>query len=216
MIETVVAWWRDLGSREQRVLAAGIAVILLVGAYVALWEPAATGTRKLATALPQLRVQGAAMRAMADEATRLRGAGGPQAPIAPNDREAAVRRALDRAGLARASAGASVAATGPLTTLSTGGVVVTAGSSATSASTSAPEVVAESGGRVRVRFANVDYGVWVGWLASTEVELSTRAAQVTVNALAPDGPVGHVRSDVVFDWGAASASSGSSTNAASR
>ena len=205
MIDTLASWWRGLGAREQRILAIGVAVVAAVIVYVALWEPAAYGTRKLETELPQLRAQGASMRAMADEVTRLRGSGAAQAPVAPNDREAAVRRSLDRAGLSRGSSSTPVAPSGPVTTLSTGGVVVTAGSKVTSTSTSAPEIVAEPNGRVRVRFANIDYGVWVGWLAATEVELSARASQVAVNALAPDGPVGHVRADVVFDWSGATA-----------
>jgi len=205
MIDVLASWWRGLGTREQRILAIGGVVIALIVVYVALWEPAADGTRKLETALPQLRAQGASMRAMVDEVTRLRGAGAAQTPVAPNDREAAVRRSLDRAGLSRGSSATPVEPSGPVTTLSTGGVVVTAGSKATSTSTSPPEIVAEANGRVRVRFANIDYGVWVGWLATTEVELSARASQVAVNALAPDGPVGHVRADVVLDWGGATA-----------
>jgi type II secretory pathway component PulM len=194
MIETLASWWRGLASREQRFITGGAAAIALVVAYLALWEPAATGTRKLDADLPQLRAQGATMRGMADEAVRLRGAGAAQTPVAPADREAAVRRSLDRAGLSRASAAPVIAPSGPVTTLSTGGVVVT--------STSAPEIVAESNGRVRVRFANIDYGVWVGWLATAEIELAARASQVVVNALAPDGPVGHVKTDVILDWGA--------------
>jgi len=205
----LVGWWQGLAARERAVLAFGAVVVAAVAVYLLLWEPPAQGIRKLRADLPALRAQDAAMRAMADEAGRLRAAGGTAATIAPSDRIAAVRRSLQRAGLWREGASASPAATAAragdagvgstVSTLSVGGTVTTVASAATLRS-DPPEVVAEANNRVRVRFDNIDYGVWIAWLASTETELATHAARVSVNSLAPKAPVGHVRAEVVLDW----------------
>lgn len=207
------AWWGGLGARERRVVLAGSAVVAAIVVFFALWEPAADGIRRLNAELPNLRAQDASLRAMAQEAARLRSAGGSVTPVAPDDRVGAVRRALDRAGLARGTAPVAEAR-GAVTTLSSQGIVVSAGpTTAAAAPTSAPEVTGEPGGRVRVRFDNIDYGVWVGWLAATESELSARAVRVTVASLAPNGPIGRVKTDALFDWTAPAPASGGSVAA---
>ena len=194
-----------LAQRERRVLGGGALVLVAVLVWLLLWEPPAQGIRKLQADLPQLVAQDASMRAMAAEAATLRAANGNATAIAPADRIAAVRRSLQRAGLWRegdVAAGAKSADGTPSTTVSTLTVsgTVTTVSTAASTRTEPPEITAESNDRIRVRFENIDYGVWVSWLASTEGELSTRAARASVLALAPKGPVGHVRAEVVLDW----------------
>jgi type II secretory pathway component PulM len=201
----LVAWWQGLAERERRVLGGGALVLVAVLVWLLLWEPAAQGIRKLQADLPQLVAQDASMRALAAEAATLRAANGNVAAIAPADRLAAVRRSLQRAGLwrdgdvASAAKAADGATSSPVSTLTVSGAVTTV-STAVSTRTDPPEITAESSDRIRVRFENIDYGVWVSWLASTEGELSARAARASVVALAPKGPVGHVRAEVVLDW----------------
>ena len=211
----------------------GVAVLVLVAGYMLLWEPAALGIRKLEADLPQLRAQSASLRAMADEARQLRAAMGHSTPIAPDDRVAAVRRSLARAGLLQGAnvkeaanlaaneartAGVNTASRGSAPTLTVGGAIASVGV-APSARIPPPEVAPEANGRVRVRFSDIDYGVWIAWLAATESELAARSVRVSVAALAPNGPVGHVRADAVFDWTApapVAASAVSATAPASR
>ena len=198
----LVGWWQQLAQRERGLVMSGVAVLVLVVGYLLLWEPAAMGIRKLEADLPQLRAQSASLRAMAGEAQRLRAAGGNTTPIAPDDRVAAVRRSLARAGLLRTGANASdksASSNGPVPTLTANGPIASV-SVASTARVEPPEVAAEANGRVRVRFSDIDYGVWVAWLAATESELAARAAHVSVAALAPSGAVGHVRAEAVLDW----------------
>ena len=217
----LVAWWQQLALRERGLVMLGVSVLLLVVGYLLLWEPAALGIRKLEADLPQLRVQAASMRAMADEAQRLRAAGGNATPIAPDDRVAAVRRSLQRAGLLRvgaaetsipSSGGSAAGPTRLAPTLTVSGAIASV-SVAPSARVDPPEVASEANGRVRVRFASIDYGVWVAWLAATESELAARAARVAVVTLAPNGPVGYVRAEAVLDWTAPAQSAASSAAA---
>ncbi|MGI9025625.1 MAG: type II secretion system protein GspM [Burkholderiaceae bacterium] len=215
----LVAWWQQLALRERGLVILGVAVLVLVVGYLLLWEPAAQGVRKLEADLPQLRVEAASLRAMADEARRLRMAGGNVTPIAPDDRVAAVRRSLERAGLLRAGAAvAGSAANGTsgafAPTLTVNGPIASV-SVAPSARSDPPEIASEANGRVRVRFSNIDYGVWVAWPAATESELAARAARVSIVALAPNGPVGHVRADTVLDWTAPAQSAQSAQSASS-
>lgn|GEM_PF-983255 len=201
----LVGWWQGLAARERRVLGSGGLVLAAVIVYLLLWEPPAQGIRKLQVDLPELHAQDATMRAMAAEAATLRAASGITTVIAPADRINAVRRSLQRAGLSRegetAAGPKTTDASGASTvsTLTVSGTVTTVSSSATTRS-DPPEVTAESADRVRVRFENIDYGVWVSWLASTEGELSAHAAKASVVALAPKAPVGHVKTEVVLDW----------------
>ena len=220
MRAALVLWWQRLAERERRLVVLGTAIVLAVLVYMTLWEPAANGIRRLRADLPPLREQEASLRSMATEASTLRAAGGAAAAVAPADRVAAVRRSLQRAGLwrdastadpARPSAqGASAAAPSTISTLTVAGAVTTVASSPT-ARFEPPEIVAEANDRVRVRFADIDYGVWVAWLASTETELATRAARVSVAALAPRGPVGHVKAEALLDWSQAASPGNSST-----
>jgi type II secretory pathway component PulM len=200
----LVDWWQGLAVRERGFLGAGALIIVLIALYQLLVSPPLTGISKLRTDLPQLREQNASMRAMADEATRLRAAAGSAPPTAPNDRVAAVRRSLERAGLWSANA-APVASTStsPATpqrvqTLSVGGTVTTV--VAASTTRAAPPEISADGERVRVRFDDIDYGVWIAWLASAETELAARATHVSVAANAPKAPVGHVRTEALLDW----------------
>ncbi len=214
----LVAWWRQLAMRERGLMIFGVAVLVLGIGYLLLWEPAAAGIRKLQADLPQLRGQSASLRTMADEAQRLRAAGGNTTPIAPDDRVAAVRRSLERSGLSRGGANAndaSTASSGSAPTLTVNGAIASASVSvAPTSRIEPPEVATEANGRVRVRFANVDYGAWVAWLATTESELAARALRVSVAALAPNGPVGHVRAEAVLDWTAPASSASASASAA--
>ena len=207
------AMWRGLAPREKRMIAFGVAVLLAVLVYAFLWEPAAVGIKKLRADLPTMRAQNASMRTMGEEAQRLRAAGGNATVIAPAERVAAVRRSLERAGL---SGGASPAAAtadgsnpaGAVVTLTSNGPVSSGAAPAARASRRVPpEVVDEGNGRVRVRFDDIDYGTWVAWLASSEIELGARASRVSVSSPGPNGPVGRVRADAVFDWSAAPARS---------
>ena len=206
---SIAGWWQGLAERERRVLGFGALIVAVVVVYLWLWEPAAVGIRKLQADLPQLMAQDASMRAMAAEAAGLRASNGASASIAPNQRIAAVRRSLERAGLWREGAPAASAKPAggaepaTVSTLSVSGTVTTV-STATTTRIEPPEVTAEPNDRVRVRFDNIDYGVWVAWLAATETELSARAGRVSVMALSPKAPVGHVRADVVLDWSAPS------------
>lgn len=206
----LVAWWQRLAERERRLVVGGTAIVVAVLVYMMLWEPAADGIRRLQADLPQLRAQEASLRNMAGEAATLRAAGGAAPAVAPSDRVAAVRRSLQRAGLWReASPGESAArasaagAASTVSTLTVSGAVTTVASAPT-ARLEPPEIVAEANDRVRVRFDDIDYGVWVAWLASTETELATRATRVSVAALAPRAPVGHVKADALLDWSQAS------------
>jgi type II secretory pathway component PulM len=201
-------WWQGLAERERTLVGGGALLVAVVLIYLLLWEPAALGIRKLSVDLPALRQQNAAMHAMADEAARLRAASGSVAVIAAGERPAAVRRSLERAGLWGANdarpVDAAMSAPQTVRTLTVVGPVTTVAAAATRAAP--PEVVAD-GDRVRVRFDDIDYGVWAGWLASAETELSARASRVTVVSTAPKSPVGHVRAEAVFDWTPASSSS---------
>ncbi len=203
---SLVAWWEGLASRERALLSSGAAVVVATIVYLLLWEPPASGIRKLQGDLPELRSQEASMRAMADEAGRLRAAGGSTQAVVPAERQAAVRRSLQRAGLWREGAGSGPrpeAAAGvsgnTISTLSVAGAVTTVTAAVTSR-LEPPAITAEANDRVRVRFDDIDYGVWIAWLAATEGELAARATKVTVVALAPKAPVGHVRAEVVLDW----------------
>jgi type II secretory pathway component PulM len=189
-------------------LASGGLLVLLVVVYLLLWEPPAVGIRKLSDDLPRLRAENASMLAMAGEAARLRGAAGNATPIAPTDRVAAVRRSLERAGLWSAVAAATPLAGSPappqtVRTLSVRGAVTTV-AAAPQARIAPPEIAAD-GERVRVRFDDIDYGLWVAWLASAEGELSARAARVAISSTAPKGAVGHVKTEAWLDWTPSSA-----------
>ena len=212
-------WWQGLAERERTLVVGGATLVVVVLIYLLAWEPAAVGIRKLSGDLPALREQNAAMQAMGAEAARLRAASGSVAVITVADRPAAVRRSLERAGLwsaagaaarpADSAASAASDASGASTTqtvrtLTVGGPVTTVVAAATRAT---PPDVAADGDRVRVRFDDVDYGVWAGWLASAEGELSARASRVSVVSTAPKSPVGHVRAEAVFDWTPAPGSS---------
>jgi len=203
MRRALTAWWQGLADRERRVIGWGAVAVAALAAWAWLWEPPAAGIRKLEADLPVLRGQSASMRAMADEAARLRLAAGNAVPVAAGDRVAAVRRSLERAGLSSANAvprpvEAAAAPATSIRTRSAGGGATTV-TAAPSARAAPPEVHAE-GDRVRVRFDDVDYGVWVAWLAASETELSARATRVSIATTAPKGPVGHVRTEALLDW----------------
>lgn len=205
----LTAWWQGLATRERRILGFGGLVLVLVIVYLLLWEPPQQGIRKLQADLPDLYAQDASMRSMAAEAASLRASSGNVTAIAPAERIAAVRRSLQRAGLWREGAtptaaksaerSADAEGTTTVSTLSVSGTVTTV-ASATASRAEPPEVTAETNDRVRVRFDDIDYGVWVSWLASTEGELAARATKASVVALAPKAPVGHVRTEAILDW----------------
>ena len=207
------AWWTGRVPRERRVLAFGLAALGALVFYAFVWQPAVDGVRRLQADLPGLRAQAAEVLAMAEETKGLRAAGGQAVALTPDTRMAAVRRSLERAGLLRDAPSPETPGAGsgggPVTSLSIGADAVPRLGVAIAGKREPPELSTENGGRVRVRFADVDYGVWVGWLAATETELGARAARVAIAALTPPAPAGHVRTDVVFEWpNGATASSG--------
>ena len=209
MARASLAWWSNRAPRERVVLATGLAGLIAIVFYAFVWQPAADGVRRVEADLPGLRAQTADVMAMAEEAKRLRAAGGQTVALTPDTRMAAVRRSLDRAGLLRDAAAETPAGTASVTSLSIGADAVPRLGVATAAKREPPDLSSENGGRVRVRFADIDYGVWVGWLAATETELGARAGRVAVAALGPPAPAGHVRAEAVFEWaGAATPSTG--------
>lgn len=72
-------FWMARTEQERKFLGVGGAVLLLGLFYGVLIDPALSGRDKLATELPQLRLQAAEMQALAREAIALRG----QSTIAP-------------------------------------------------------------------------------------------------------------------------------------
>ncbi len=93
-IETV---WNGLAKREQRVLLGGAVILLLVFCYLALWEPAVTGRKRLAAELPQLREQAAQMTSLAQEARTL--SGGVRPALRGEALQAALTTSLASRGL---------------------------------------------------------------------------------------------------------------------
>lgn len=196
------AWWRERTPRERAVLGAGLAGIVVLAGYAFVWQPAADGIRRVESDLPGLRAQTANVLAMADEAKRLRAAGGQSIALTPERRVAAVRRSLERAGLLRETAAAGAGTAAPVTSLSVGADAVPRLAVVASGKSEPPDIATENGGRVKIRIADVEYGIWVAWLATAEGELGARAAHVVVTALAPPAPAGHVRAEVVLEWAA--------------
>lgn len=95
--------WLGRQPRERLMLSAGMALLVLVIAYLVLWQPAARGIRQLQTELPMLRTQNATMQLMAQEVSRLRGGSNASASLPPAERLNAVRQSLERAGLKSAA-----------------------------------------------------------------------------------------------------------------
>ena len=71
MIEMLLQKWRGLARRERRMLAGGVAVIVLALVYLVLIEPAAVGRQQIAAELPGLRAQVSRMELLAGEVRRL-------------------------------------------------------------------------------------------------------------------------------------------------
>ena len=70
------AWWGTLAEREQRVLAAGAAILALVVLYLGAWEPLAQTQRDRVRALEDARALATLLETLAVEVQRSRGAGG--------------------------------------------------------------------------------------------------------------------------------------------
>ena len=71
MIEAAIQYWRGLAGRERRLVAVAAVTVLVAVVYLALFEPAWEGRRKLEAELPVLRTQLAQVSALAGEARRL-------------------------------------------------------------------------------------------------------------------------------------------------
>ena len=194
------SWWRARAPRERAILGAGLLGLLVLAGYAFVWQPAADGIRRTEADLPGLRAQTANVLAMADEAKRLRATGGQSVALTPERRVAAVRRSLERAGLLREAATANAASSAPVTSLSVGADAVPRLAVVATGKSEPPDIATEAGGRVKVRIADVDYGVWIAWLAAAEPEVGARAARAGVTALLPPAPAGHVRAEVLFEW----------------
>lgn len=65
------AFWNERNKREQNMLAAGIAAVVIALIYVVLLDPAMSGRKDLERKLPALRQQSAEVQALAREAQSL-------------------------------------------------------------------------------------------------------------------------------------------------
>jgi type II secretory pathway component PulM len=93
-------FWRERTAREQRLLSAGSAVLLLIVLLLGLIEPALEGRQDWQGALPQLRAERAQMQSFAEQ---LGSAASPAARESrPIDR-ATLERSLTDAGIKPAS-----------------------------------------------------------------------------------------------------------------
>ncbi len=98
VIHSMQARWASRQPRERLLLMTGMGALILIIAYLSLWEPAARGIRQLGVELPMLRTQYAAMQAMAQEVARLRGRPS-SAKLPQSEQVTAVRQSLERVGL---------------------------------------------------------------------------------------------------------------------
>ena len=88
--------WDDLAGRERGLIVLGLAVLLPIGFYLYLWQPAQDERERLAVRVQQLRGDLAELRANADEVRRLQA----QAPANPElGLEALARQSASRIGL---------------------------------------------------------------------------------------------------------------------
>ncbi|HWS76630.1 MAG TPA: type II secretion system protein GspM [Quisquiliibacterium sp.] len=71
MIEAAIQYWRGLAARERRLVGAAAVTVALAVVYLALFEPAWEGRRKLGAEIPVLRAQLAQVTALGDEARKL-------------------------------------------------------------------------------------------------------------------------------------------------
>ena len=93
-------FWRERTAREQRLLSAGSAVLLLIVLFLALIEPALEGRHAWQGALPQLRAERAQMQSFAEQLGS--GASTAARESGPIDR-ATLERSLTDAGIKPAS-----------------------------------------------------------------------------------------------------------------
>lgn len=94
--QSLSAFWSERNKREQNMLIAALAVIVLGLLYVLLIDPALSGRESLQKQLPALRQQAAQVQAMAKEAAAL--GSKTSAPPAPITREG-IESSLTRRGL---------------------------------------------------------------------------------------------------------------------
>ena len=71
MIENLLARWAGLAPRERRFVAGGALLVVATIVYLALFEPAWQGRRKIQAELPALRSQVGQIDALANEARQL-------------------------------------------------------------------------------------------------------------------------------------------------
>ena len=69
------AWWQGLSRRERAMTAIGTALVAAALLYLVAIEPAWKARVRLGSELPKLRAQAAELDALAQEASRLKGAG---------------------------------------------------------------------------------------------------------------------------------------------
>lgn len=99
--ERMLAWWQSRLPREQRVLAIGGVLLVLMLWLALIIVPLHASVTRLEHELPTLRETNASLEAMALEASSL--TQGPAAtPLPINEREPALRRSLARAALGEA------------------------------------------------------------------------------------------------------------------
>ncbi len=98
LLEQAVRRWGALQPRERRVVGIGGGLALVAILYLAAFEPAWDGRRRLQAELPALRGQLAQIEGLAAEARRLSSAPS-QATDSPQQMRAALERSIEAAGL---------------------------------------------------------------------------------------------------------------------
>lgn len=99
-------WWASRTPREQSILVLAALSIAAALVYWLVWQPSAHGIGQLQAELPELRKQHAELQAMAFEAQGLRAQASQTVAVPAAERLAAVKRSLQRAGLAAAEVAA--------------------------------------------------------------------------------------------------------------
>lgn len=97
VLESVLQRWYMLAERERRIIAGGLALLVLAIAWLVLFEPAWLGRRALQSELPTLRTQLAQVEQLAAEANRLGAVS--RANDSPQALQAQLEQSIDSAGL---------------------------------------------------------------------------------------------------------------------
>lgn len=99
--QSLSTFWSERNKREQNMLLAAVAVVVLGLAYALLLDPALSGRDDLEEKLPALRQQAAEVRSLAREASALRGKAATPPPLMTRE---SIEASLARRGLKPQSA----------------------------------------------------------------------------------------------------------------